>query len=185
MSPHLPYAEGDDDEFLHPTLGWLLLIRAIAYDGWINWRHALPRDRPGRQQLNEPAAAAITRLATALDRVHQRVPGYLQLDRSPFCFHRWWDPRDAGAWSTGESCLFQLEGVAPEVFVSCRQPGDAVELHLAGNSIIAADLLSTPVAAPPPCPAGGRRPSPGGRHKRQSPPARTPDYGPDAPPPAP
>lgn len=182
MSPHLPYAEHEDDEFLHPTLGWLLVVRAIAYDGWIHWRHALPRDRVGRERLNEPAAQAITRLATAIDRVHQRVPGYQQLDRSPFVFHRWWDPRGADQWSSGESCLFQLDGISAHGFASCRQPHDPVALYPQENGCIHAFLVSTAATAPPgPAAAGERRPSPGGPRRRQSPPAQTPDCAPAVP----
>lgn len=73
--PHLPYASSDDDEFFHPTEGWLLVDRTIAFDSWIVWRHALPRDRQGRAMLHEEPARLIQALAEGLDAVHQKVPG--------------------------------------------------------------------------------------------------------------
>jgi hypothetical protein len=76
MSPHLPYAYGDDDEFRHPCGDWYLLDRAITHDSWLTWRHALPEGRQLRNRLPLAVSEAITALALRLDDLHQRLPGY-------------------------------------------------------------------------------------------------------------
>lgn len=112
MTPYLPYALDEDDEFLHPSLGWLLLARAIAYDSWISWRQALPIDRHSRNSLPETTSRVITALAEEVDAVHQRMPGYSDLYESPIVFPRWWDPYSGDEWATGSCCLFRITGFA-------------------------------------------------------------------------
>ncbi len=188
MSKHLAWSHGEDDEFLHPSLGWQLVVRAIAYDSWIHWRHALPKDRAGRQRLTEPIAQAITQLATAIDRVHQRLPGYQQLGHCPFRFHSWWNPRAEGPQAEGRLCLFLLKDNGNDAFIRCRQDSDSdLLLTPAPYGLIEARLITSPPAAPP-APrkgGGGSRPSPGGPRTRRTPPARTPASAPAAPAPAP
>jgi len=42
MTYHCPASFGPNEEFLAPTGEWLSVFRAIAYDSWLLWRHALP-----------------------------------------------------------------------------------------------------------------------------------------------
>lgn len=157
--PHLPYAFDDDDEFEHPTEGWLLLDRTIAFDSWILWRHALPPDRGGRSRLREPAAALITALAERLHAIHQRLPGYASLDDSPFVFPRWWDPDPGSEWSSGGHCLFRIEGHSGDVVLAAALSGrnTCLRLSTASGGLLDAELL-TPDRDPA-CPLPSLRPA--------------------------
>jgi hypothetical protein len=188
MSTHLAWAHGEDDEFLHPTLGWQLIVRAIAYDSWIHWRHALPKDRAARQLLNEPIAQAITQLATALDRVHQRLPGYQQLGHCPFRFHSWWSPYAEGPQAEGQVCLFLLKDDGNNAFLRSQQPSDKdLVLTPAAYGLIEARLVTSPPATPPGARGSGDGPprSPGGPRTRRNPLPRTPASAPAGPAPEP
>lgn len=126
MSPHLPYAYGDDDEFQHPSGGWYLLDRAITRDNWLTWRHALPQNRHLRNQLPGAISDAIVALAFRIDALHQHLPGYQGLRDCPFVVSRWWDPfASDDNWSSGRSCLLRIEGFASdqllEAFVDSGQ----------------------------------------------------------------
>jgi hypothetical protein len=128
--PHLPYALDDDDEFFHPKEGWLLLDRTIAFDSWIHWRQALPKSRLGRSRLCERTAALIEALAERLHALHQHLPGYADLDDTPFRFSRWWEPSSEGQWSQGSSCVFRIDGCAGRDVVEAYSATPGLE-HMA------------------------------------------------------
>jgi hypothetical protein len=126
--PHLPYSSRDDDEFLHPTEGWLLTLRTIVFDSWILWSHALPPDRPGRAMLDAETATLITALAEQLHAVHLQMPGYASLDDTPFVFTRWWNPRSEDkAFRDGSSCVFRIKEQSIKALV------EAVNVAAPGN----------------------------------------------------
>lgn len=187
MSPHLPYAYNDDDEFLHPVDGWLLLDRAITYDSWISWRHALPSDRQGRNAMTSSVSDAIAAVAEAIHELHQRMPGYQRLDRSPFAFPRWWDPRADDEWQTGRCCLFRLEGSRSRDLLEQWSPArSAINLVAVSDSHLEAALISSHPGVPQGGPPGGGRPrGRGGSRRRQSPPPQTDDCLQPAPTPGP
>jgi hypothetical protein len=111
MGTHLPYCERPDDEFQMPDGRWCYSLRAIVLDSWLLWKHALPAEDSLRRQLDIPAVAGITALASQLHAAHCRFPEYPQLDDSPFTISCWWDPSDtSGQWSRGERLLTRLEG---------------------------------------------------------------------------
>jgi len=173
--PHLPYAQDDDDEFRHPTEGWLLLDRTIAFDSWISWRHALPADRNGRTLLHESAAALIRALAERLHAIHQRLPGYADLDDSPFVFPRWWDPDPESEWHSGGRCLFRVEGHSADAILTAAlsSRSNCLRLSSASGGLLEAELVTTDKdSACPPVPSlpAFRSRSRGSRRKRLPPP---------------
>lgn len=173
MSPHLPYGFGDNDEFHHPISGWLLLERAIAFDGWISWRQALPEDRYSRGLLTAEIASAIITLAQGLHAVHQRMPGYENLDRSPFVFPRWWDPSASDEWASGGLCLFRLENGSIHEFLHRWQPEDSpMRLRQVSAVHLEAQLVVTPAKDLPADHSDAWRHE--GTGKRRKPPSRRP-----------
>jgi len=186
MSPHLPYAYGDNDEFRHPSGGWYLLDRAITHDSWLTWRHALPEDQRLRNQLPLAVSEAITALALRLDDLHQRLPGYRDLWDCPFVVPRWWDPDAADeGWRSGRCCLLRIEGFSSEQLASAlvyaqQEHWSALpvseqflEFRLAKEAPLGVALSPRGAAAP------GSRP-----RKRRSPPDRKSGAGPASPQPA-
>lgn len=148
--PHLPYASDDDDEFLHPEEGWLLIDRTIVFDSWILWRHALPRGRSQRARLDGRVAALITALAERIHALHQQLPGYCDLGDSPFLFSRWWEPGGDDEWGSGGSCIFRIDGQpAGRVLntFSSMPSLDAVELTPLSGDRFRARLVGAEVEA--------------------------------------
>lgn len=173
--PHLSYASSDDDEFLHPTEGWLLVDRTIAFDSWIVWRHALPRDRQGRAMLHKEPARLIQALAEGLDAVHQKVPGYSSLGESPFVFLRWWEPRDNDDWAEGARCCFYLQGTSNQAMLDAAPLAgiDFLDLQAISSSLLEARLTSTdPGDLARSSPPASRRRGPASRLGRPSLPGR-------------
>lgn len=145
MTPHLPYAYDEYDEFLHPTMGWLLLDRAIAYDGWISWRHALPENPYNRNSIPVKVSEAITFLAEEIHSVHQKMPGYADLGESPLVFPRWWDPYSGDEWATGLCCLFRVSGfTSGQVLQHWNENSSLAELKAVSGSHIEARVKTTP-----------------------------------------
>jgi len=107
MSPNLPCAYGDDDEFHHPVGGWYLIDRAITYDNWLTWRHALPCLGHLRNRLPVETSDVIIALALKIDSLYQELPGFASLASPPFEVIRWWDPLAQDEWSTGRRCLLR------------------------------------------------------------------------------
>jgi hypothetical protein len=177
VSPHLPYAYSDEDEFLHPLDGWLLLDRAVVYDSWISWRHVLPRGSRDCQALSGEVNNAILALAAELHAIHQRLPSYRDLGESPFHVTRWWDPFSEDSWSSGKLCIFSLDGLSSDEFIVHWLPVES-DLHLEAlsDTYVRARLLKVP-AENPGAPRPGAAPPRGrGRsRKRPSPPPGTPD----------
>lgn len=146
VPPHLPYAYHDDDEFLHPDEGWLLLDRAIVYDSWLAWRHALPESRAARERLTAEAALAITALAYEVHRIHQRLPGYMRLGASPFKVSRWWDPYADDEWAAGGICLFRIDDFRGAIVKDRQEPSSQVSLRVLSEHWVEASLISEPAA---------------------------------------
>lgn len=180
MSPHLPYAYSDEDEFLHPIDGWLLLDRAVVYDSWISWRQVLPRGSRDCRALNEDVNNAILALAAELHAIHQLIPGYRQLGESPFQVTRWWDPAAGDPWNSGRLCIFSLADCSSGDFIIHWLPGESgVHLESLGDTYVRARLLTIPAGDPAaPRLVGGQRRGRGRSHKRRSPPPGTPDHAP-------
>lgn len=177
--PHLPYAFHDDDEFCHPTDGWLLLDRTIVFDSWILWRHALPLDRRGRSLLHAEAAALITALAERLHAIHLRMPGYNSLDDTPFVFTRWWNPHSEDeASNSGSSCVFRIKdqpcGAITEAFLVAR-PDHLTLTPLPGNAMKAELTHTDPACLGRNGLPSGRLQKKGQRRTPQSPPVQTAD----------
>lgn len=115
---NLPYAEHPGDEFLHPRDGWLLTLRAITYDNWLQWQHALPVNPQSRALLGQAETLWIEALARQLHRIHEACPGYKALRDSPFAVERWFDPHDPGTpWSEGRCCRFRVKDLHSRVFL--------------------------------------------------------------------
>jgi hypothetical protein len=147
--PHLPFATDDDDEFFHPTEGWLLLDRTIAFDSWISWRQALPRSRSKRARLTSCAADLITALAERLHVLHQQLPGYSNLDDTPFRFSRWWEPGSELEQSAC-SCLFSIDGISCSDVIDASRSVDGlshIELSESPGKLIDARLVGPEVSS--------------------------------------
>jgi hypothetical protein len=185
--PHLPYAFGDDDEFLHPKHGWLLLARAITLDNWLSWRTALPRDHPRRGQLTAEAAANIAALAEAVHAIHRRLPGYRALGDNPFHVIRWWDPARNSGRQSGTICCFRIEGFSShdilEHAAACPELClDAVTGLYVEASLVSPEALSEGHPGPPqsdlrpdPIPCSRTRQTPRPRKPGPAPLSRPPD----------
>ena len=169
--PHLPYARNDDDEFLHPSGEWFLIDRAITFDNWLLWRHALPFERHERSQLTAPVAATIETLADAIHDIHQAMPGYKGLGDTPFRVSRWWDPSDQEGWQSGGCCLFRIEGFCSADILERADRSPFLSLRAVSGLFVEAGLLN-PAARlldpPGQCPEDAS--SPGSR----KPPSRNP-----------
>lgn len=111
MPFHLPFSETERDEFQAPTGEWFYTLRAITYDGWLLWRHALPEDQMLWSQLNETSYDAIQLLARRIHVLHQLLPDYRRLTETPFTVSRWWDPAgfDDG-YHAGDKMLCKING---------------------------------------------------------------------------
>lgn len=186
MSPHLPYAFNDDDEFQHPSEGWLLIDRTIVFDSWILWRHALPIDRPGRMMLHARAATLITALAERLHTIHLRMPGYGDLGDTPFVFNRWWNPHSDDESSDGSCCVFRIKGQTSEAITNAFHDARVGNLTL---TALSGELMRAQLTHTDPASLGqgahlGERPQKRGRRRTpQSPPAGTDGPLPAGPPP--
>lgn len=119
MTLHLPYSDRPEDEFLYPNGQWMYAFRALVTDSWLLWRDALPANPASRALLSAPQVTWIEVLGDALHRIHQTLPGYAQLEDSPFEVRRWLDPHDSGTpWHEGRRCHLRLDGVKPERFLA-------------------------------------------------------------------
>ena len=185
--PHLPWAESDDDEFYHPSHGWYLLSRSIVHDGWLSWRHAIPDCKQARQKMPLDVGTSIALLAQALHDVHQTIPGYGDLDDTPFQVYRWWDPEADDEWQTGCCVLFRYSP-------PCSPPGDGsaaifcsaweakyrqeppARLTVVSSRHLEATLVKTPLLLHPwigtGAPAPANRQNSSSRRKSRNPPPR-------------
>lgn len=115
--PHLSCIDDPSKEFQAPDGTWLLVARAIVYDGWLVWNDALPDEPVLRSKLNRASFEGIEALARRIHVVHQLMPNYRSLTRSPFTVRRWWDPDDEDPlWSAGRACLLKLDGYSSKEF---------------------------------------------------------------------
>jgi hypothetical protein len=111
MSFHVPFSESPFDEFQAPDGEWYSTFRAVTYDGWLLWKHALPEDPYLWPQLNSDTYESIQLLAKRVHIIHQLFPDYRRLDDTPFTVSRWWDPTDdSGEWHQGERILCRIKG---------------------------------------------------------------------------
>lgn len=116
---HNPYALSPEGEFQTPEGEWWLTCRSIVYDSWLFWADALPYEMELRQQLDMESFNNITSLAKRLHVFHVSLPGYKQLNESPFKVSKWWDPTEADPqWSSGRSCLFTIENFEAEDLIN-------------------------------------------------------------------
>jgi hypothetical protein len=187
MSTHLPYAYSPENEFLHPSEGWLLLERSVAYDSWISWRHVLPAGMRDCRLLTTEISEAIVALAQGIHQVHELVPGYRHLDKSPFRVLRWWDPFGGHPWNSGRICTFEVDGCRPAEFVGCQPGGSPIRLRQLTATRLRASLNPAPAAGPgsrPACPDVAPRPGTAAPQAPPSPPPGTPGRGKPPGPPA-
>lgn len=108
---HLPYSESPRDEFQAPNGEWYATLRAIAFDGWLLWKHALPEDLQLWPRLTPEIYGTIEVLAKRIHNLHQLLPDYRRLCDTPFKVSRWWDPTDdSGDWLDGGRVLLRING---------------------------------------------------------------------------
>jgi hypothetical protein len=93
--------------FRHPDGHVWHCCRAIVYDSWLLWSHALPAEPALRAQLSIEQAQAITALAGKVHAMHRALPGYSKLDDTPFRVSAWWDPSEP-EWAGGDRLRFRL-----------------------------------------------------------------------------
>jgi hypothetical protein len=111
MGFNLPYSETPRDEFLTPTGEWFYTLRAIAYDGWLQWRHALPEEQSLWGDLDLETFETIQLLAKRIHNLHQLLPDYRRLLDSPFTVSRWWDPTGTDEdYHSGARMLCKIDG---------------------------------------------------------------------------
>lgn len=111
MPFHLRYSESPADEFRTPDGEWLYTLRAITFDNWLLWRHALPEDQQSWHLLDRPAYCNIQRLAKLIHSVHEQFSNYKRLEDTPFSVSCWWDPfDDSGQWVRGDRVLLRIKG---------------------------------------------------------------------------
>lgn len=111
MTFNVPYSESPSDEFQAPNGVWYSTLRAITFDSWLLWRHALPDDISLWPQLTQPVFESIEALGLRIHQLHQLLPNYRRLSDSPFCVSIWWDPTDtSGTWSLGDRAQLRIAG---------------------------------------------------------------------------
>jgi hypothetical protein len=111
MGFHLPFSETPWDEFQAPTGEWFYTLRAITYDGWLLWRHALPEEQMLWSALDAETFDAIQLLAKRIHALHQLLPDYRRLTDTPFTVSRWWDPNGTDDdYHRGDRMLCKIEG---------------------------------------------------------------------------
>lgn len=111
MTYHLPFSESPADEFRTPSGEWFCTLRAIAFDGWLLWKHALPDDILLWRDLNDDVFNTVEALARRIHNLHQLLPDYRRLSDTPFKVSRWWDPTDdTGEWCFGDRVLLRING---------------------------------------------------------------------------
>jgi hypothetical protein len=109
MHLHLPFSESPRDEFQATDGQWHPVLRAVVFDSWLLWQHALPDDLHLRAQLTPQAEQGIRELGAAVHEAHQHFPDYKRLVDTPFRVSRWWDPTDdTGEWSSGHRLLCRV-----------------------------------------------------------------------------
>jgi hypothetical protein len=95
---------GAPDYFRFPSGRLCRLHRAICYDSWLMWRHALPEDQVSWALLRQPQVHAIGRLARLLHPLSRAIarknPGTFKY----FRVMQWWDPHHPD-WSSGRRIL--------------------------------------------------------------------------------
>lgn len=111
LSYHVPYSESPRDEFQTPSGAWYSTFRAIAFDSWLLWKHALPEDIQLWSQMTQPVFETIEVLGQRIHNLHQLLPDYKRLSDSPFRVSMWWDPTDdSGDWNRGDRVQLKLLG---------------------------------------------------------------------------
>lgn len=135
MRFHLPYSECPEDEFQTPDGEWYCTLRAIAFDGWLLWRHALPDDPILWPALTTEIFETIELLAKRIHNLHQLLPDYRRLSDTPFKVSRWWDPTDdTGEWLLGDRVLLKLDGYTAQDIQQMTPPRLRDQLCLQGRS---------------------------------------------------
>lgn len=110
MPYNCPASFGPNEEFLTPDGQWFSVFRAVAYDSWLLWRHALPDNPNHWPLLNQEAFETIGVLGQRIHDLHQTCPDYRRLSDTPFTVSRWWDPLDDDGWQRGDRCLLRIDG---------------------------------------------------------------------------
>lgn len=111
---NLPGSACAADEFQLPDGTWLPVRRAIVYDSWLLWMHALPGLPATRRRLKACHVRRIVRLGEALHQMHQRLPHYRTLDDTPFRVRCWFDPASLEPeFRTGGRCSIRIQGQDP------------------------------------------------------------------------
>lgn len=132
------------DEFLAPNGQWLSIYRAIAYDGWMLWKDALPEDISLRERLDPSSYDNICLLAKRIHLLHQAVENYRRLGESPFTIGRWWDPLDHGSdeehWQLGRHVLFRVRDMTAKQFMAIPQRRNQVQMRAVSTNWIEASL---------------------------------------------
>lgn len=133
---HVPYSESLSDEFRTPTGEWYATLRAIAFDSWLLWKHALPDDHLLWPSLSQEAFSNIESLGKRIHNLHQLFPDYRRLCDTPFKVSRWWDPTDdSGEWICGARVLLRVNGYTAreiEQEIPARLKG---QLHIQPRSV--------------------------------------------------
>lgn len=137
MSPRFPPPPPLGPMFQFPGGRWCDLQRAIVFDSWLTWRHALPGRRTERLQLESEQVRNIATLARLITVAHGKLSRLRPKD-SPFRVQRWWDPHDS-KWSHGRRCIIEITPRACEDWLHLL-PADRV-LSVARTAQVAELLL--------------------------------------------
>ena len=99
----------------------LLFCRAIVYDSWLTWGHALPREPELLSQLDREAEEYIRTLAMHLHQVHKQMPEWKQINECHFHVKRWFDPEaEESHWREGRAALMRYDDVSAADFMALR-----------------------------------------------------------------
>jgi hypothetical protein len=123
LTYHVPYSESPNDEFQTPCGIWYSTLRAITFDSWLLWRHALPEDELLWPQLSQSVFETIEALAQRIHHLHQAFPDYRRLADTPFHVSTWWDPSDPhGDWIYGDRVQLKITGYTAREIEQEAQP---------------------------------------------------------------
>ena len=117
-----------------------LRCRAICYDSWLTWGHALPGDPALEEQLTEEIERNIRNLAVNLHQIHRQHPDYKRTDSNPFTVTQWWDPDAESPWNTGMAVLFRFEGLSAAQWIESKPRRNPLILRAASEQFVEAFL---------------------------------------------
>jgi len=159
MVLHVPGSEQPSDEFLTPTGEWYSIYRAITFDNWLMWKHALPEEPAQRRRLTAEVFHEVQALARRIHELHTTMQEYRRLADTPFQVSRWWDPDGEEPWRCGRRVLLRHKAFTAKQFMRYKPQRSPLKARIVSEHWMELELtpLPSPAAAAPPTSNGERQ----------------------------